>query len=100
MNFEEIKKYYLNIWTLIKCILDDYPEHSRYIEKGILSYEKDDLVVMDKLAKSVLEIANGNSVTLENLASGYRWMCESFTKERTIFQTKWFLSLQISKSGN
>ena len=47
MNFEEIKKYYLNIWTLIKCILDDYPEHSRYIEKGILSYEKDDLVVME-----------------------------------------------------
>lgn len=86
MNFEEIKKHHLNIWTLIKCILDDYPEHRRYIEEGILSHRKDDLIVLDRLAKSVLEIANGNSVTLKNLASGYRWMCESFTKEELYFR--------------
>ena len=86
MNFEEIKKYYSNIWALIECILHDYPEHKRYIEQGILSHEKDGLTALDSLAKSVLEIANGNSVTLENLARGYRWMCESFTKEELYFR--------------
>jgi 2-polyprenyl-3-methyl-5-hydroxy-6-metoxy-1,4-benzoquinol methylase len=67
--------------TLIRHVLDVWPEHRRFLDKAVR--ELDDGRLADELASAVLRIAGDR---LDAVIAGYRWMCEMMLEEEIHFR--------------
>lgn len=83
MNLETISATYKNLGQLVLSVQTSWPEHSAFLRRSLEVHAKRDLLILDRLAADVLQVAQ---TSMPTMVDGYRWMCSAFLEEELYFR--------------
>jgi 2-polyprenyl-3-methyl-5-hydroxy-6-metoxy-1,4-benzoquinol methylase len=67
---------------IVTAVLDNWPEHARYVEKGLAARDDALLETTETLASAALKLAGDR---LPEIAAHYRWTCDRLREEELNF---------------
>ena len=72
-----------SLGEIVSSVLSVWPEHKKFIARGIGSLGESELIQTESIAKSVRSVIAGE---LESYASDYRTMCQNLNEEEYFFR--------------
>jgi 2-polyprenyl-3-methyl-5-hydroxy-6-metoxy-1,4-benzoquinol methylase len=79
--FEKLQEFPCTT-RLVKSVIEIWPAHFNALEKSILSHDKADMPLLERLSDNILLLTADN---LTEYLDSYRWMCEKFNEEQLFF---------------